>query len=690
MKTQTTLFRIVDEVLRHSGFAIHSSFVIRNSSFRRAALGLVLSLVFIGAAAAQPAPRIGYVYPAGGQFGTTFDLLIGGQYLDEKSEIIISGEGVTSKVLDHDKLPAAQVIDDYRDRLREVQAKLRERHRAGEVPADQKLAFIRKLLSEADLSEKKLRLMTEYDRRRNDPKQQLNNQIGENVRVRVTIAESAEPGLRHLRVRTPSGISNPMRFVIGQLPEVREAEPPPHFDLEHYRGGMDSVDDTKAETPTVTLPITINGRIMPGEVDEFTFTAKKDERVVIAMHARSLIPYLADAVPGWFQSVVSLQDSKGMEVGYADGYRFDPDPVLFFKIPADGLYRIQVHDSVYRGRDDFVYRIHVGQLPFLTGISPLGATAGEKVEITFQGGNLGSEFKTTYEAPKEPGIVPIQAKIGGVKSNAIPFHIDDTPQENEREPNNSLGSAQELKPPMIVNGVIETTGAADFYRVKGRGNHEMIFEIFARRLGSPVDSSLAVFDHAGNQIAFNDDHEDPGSGLTTHHADSRISVKLPPDGEAFVRVTDTQGQSGPANAYRLKVRVAEPAFALRVTPSSLNAKPGGSARLTVHALREGGLTGPITLALKDAPSGFSMHNAIVPEGQDKADVSISVPSGGELEKPVALTIVGTAGDDPHTFTATAMPAEDMMQAFIYRHLVPVDSLLVDVRTPPPPPEKPAR
>jgi hypothetical protein len=124
---------------------------------------------------------------------------------------------------------------------------------------------------------------------------------------------------------------------------------------------------------------------MPGEVDEFTFKANKDQRVVLAMHARSLIPYLADAVPGWFQSIVSLHNDEGYEVAYSDGYRFDPDPVLFYKIPADGLYRIRVHDSIYRGRDDFVYRITVGELPFLTGISPLGATAGEKVEITFPG-----------------------------------------------------------------------------------------------------------------------------------------------------------------------------------------------------------------------------------------------------------------------------------------------------------------
>ena len=108
---------------------------------------------------AQPAPRIGFVYPAGGQISTTVEVIVGGQYLDENTEVIFSGEGVTGKCLVHDKIPSAQVVDDYRDRLREVQQKLRDGRRAGEVPADQKLAYIRKLLSESDLSEQKLRVM---------------------------------------------------------------------------------------------------------------------------------------------------------------------------------------------------------------------------------------------------------------------------------------------------------------------------------------------------------------------------------------------------------------------------------------------------------------------------------------------------------------------------------------------------
>ena len=37
---------------------------------------------------------------------------------------------------------------------------------------------------------------------------------------------------------------------------------------------------------------------------------------------------------------------------------------------------IEINDAIYRGREDFVYRITIGELPFVTSIFPLGGPAG--------------------------------------------------------------------------------------------------------------------------------------------------------------------------------------------------------------------------------------------------------------------------------------------------------------------------
>ncbi|MCB1089105.1 MAG: hypothetical protein KDM63_18865, partial [Verrucomicrobiae bacterium] len=348
-------------------------------------------------------PRIGYLYPAGGRIGDTFQVEVGGQYLDDPLGVVVGGDGIHVEILEHNKLPSAQVVSDYRDRFRELQPKIRNLKSAAEPPTADEIAS---LLASAELDEKKLRLMDEYERRRNDPKRQLNSQIGEDVQVRVTIAENAEPGVHYWRLQTKSGLSNPMRFVVGEHAEFNEPEPW-RFDLMKFIGlDSNSSSDSRRDqgSSLVTLPATVNGRILPGEVDEFTFEATEGEQVVISVEARHLIPYLADAVPGWFQAVVSLHDPRGQELAFADDYRFDPDPVLFYKIPRTGEYRLRVRDSIYRGREDFIYRVTIGELPFLTGISPLGARAGTEVDLTFHGGNLDEQTKTRHPVPDTAGL----------------------------------------------------------------------------------------------------------------------------------------------------------------------------------------------------------------------------------------------------------------------------------------------
>ncbi len=44
-------------------------------------------------------PHIGYLYPAGGQQGSTFDITAGGQYLQGADSVYISGEGVHATVI---------------------------------------------------------------------------------------------------------------------------------------------------------------------------------------------------------------------------------------------------------------------------------------------------------------------------------------------------------------------------------------------------------------------------------------------------------------------------------------------------------------------------------------------------------------------------------------------------------------
>ena len=276
-------------------------------------------------------------------------------------------------------------------------------------------------------------------------------------------------------------MSNPLWFHVGQWPEARETEPN---------------DKTPDQPLREALPGVINGQIFPGTSIASSSTRSQGERLVIAASARELIPYLADAVPGWFQAVLSLCDVQGNEVAFAGSYYFRQDPVIYYEVPADGEYVLQIRDALFRGREDFVYRITVGQLPFVTGVFPLGGRAGTQVSVELQGWNL-TVNRLDVDAFYDRGrplrwyTVPQSGQV----SVRVPLAIDMLPEVLDQEPNNDREQPQTITLPTIINGRFDQAGDVEVFRFEGHG--KLVAEVYARRLGSPVDSVLRLLDAQG-------------------------------------------------------------------------------------------------------------------------------------------------------------------------------------------------
>jgi hypothetical protein len=217
----------------------------------------------------------------------------------------------------------------------------------------------------------------------------------------------------------------------------------------------------------------------------------------------------------------------------------------------------------------------------------------------------------------------------------------------------------------------------DVFRFEGRAGSEIVAEVYARRLDSPLDSVLKLTDAAGRQLAANDDYEDKGAGLTTHHADSRLGVTLPANGTYYLHIGDAQHKGGESYAYRLRISLPQPDFELRVVPSSINARAGATVPVTVYALRKDGFSNDIAMTLKDAPRGFTLSGGRVPANQDQVRLTLKVPPMPSKE-PISLSLEGRAMIQGREVVRPAVPAEDMMQAFFYRHLVPAKELKIAV------------
>ena len=632
--------------------------------------GILLALAPL-VASAQQYPRIGYVFPAGGRQGTTVLVTVGGQFLGSwKGEYNIdvlaahfSGDGIT-----------AEVVKDPKP-MREKEAN-ELRQRAQELLKNKPDSEARKEIAQIT------RTVTRYQSAQ--IVKQTYPAIGDTVTVRVTLAADAAPGPREIRVETPRGISNPLGFFVGRLPEFQKPEP------EIVVDARDPSEPSYPPTPTmnITLPTVVNGQIIPrnpemlwqpsdrftpGTADRYRFEARKGQQLVIAASARELIPYLADAVPGWFQATLALYDAKGREVAYDDDYRFHPDPVLLFNVPEDGQYVVEIKDAIYRGRPDFVYRITLGELPYITGVFPLGGPAGAATHVKLSGWNLPTDTLTIDAQDMTPGLRPLSVRNGEMISNTMPFSVDTLPECLEREPNDSTQAAQAVTLPGIVNGRIDRADDWDVFRFEGRAGQEMIAEVRARRLESPLDSVLELFDAAGGRLAFNDDHQDKFDHLRTHHADSLIRFTLPADGIYYVRLGDAQCHGGPEYAYRLRLSEPRPDFELRVAPSCIHGITWRLNPFAVYVLRKDGFNGEIALRFKDDPFGLALSGGVVPEGQDQIRLTLAVAPLLSADS-IPLCLEGRALVDGNEVVRQAVPAEVMTQAFFYKHVVPANDL----------------
>jgi len=529
-------------------------------------------LVFTTFIQAESKLHIGYVYPAGGKRASKFQITIGGQELDSVTSVYVSGNGVRTAFLQY------------------------------EVPE-----WVgkkgRKAVQVKDSTVKK-------NKARN-PKRQQNSQIDEMVIAEIEIDSTATEGDREIRVVTSNGVSNPLKFCISNYQEVTETEP----------------NDKRAQAQELPpSPFVVNGQIVAGDEDWFKLFIKKGDQLNFKAQTRALIPYLADAVPGWFQAALTLSDSTGAEVAYADHYRFEPDPVLNFKANKTGWYYLQVRDMLFRGREDFVYRITVDK-------KGIPATAYKKV--------ISKDYDFT--------------------------------QLKETEPNNNFKAAQKIKTPVLINGLIQKPGDIDTYSFTGTKGEQISAEVIARRNGSYLDSFLKLTDSTGKMLITNDDFTDKGEGLSTHQADSYFTYKLPATGVYYLQIGDIQNNGGDDNNYVLRVSHPVPNFELIVEPSEIVIPQGGTAIVTVYIIKKDGFGSDIMLSLKDTTSGIKINGSLIPTDKDQFRFTISVPENMQ-QGITRLNLLGTAAVANRRIINDAIPADEMMQAFSYKHYVHAQEL----------------
>ncbi len=566
---------------------------------------LLLSIVFVSA----QKMTIGYVYPAGGQKGTTFEIEIGGLNIKEATSVLISGDGVKAVTI------ANPVIEDKKAKFKKSKTKFDD---------------------------------------------QSSPQLADRITVKVEIDKNAAPGFRDLRLQSVKGVSNKLIFEVGQYQNLVEKK------------------GSTIQNPNITeqLPVTFCGQIMPGEKDYFSFKAEKGMTLVAVVKARVLVPYIADAVPGWFQSVIQILNSKGKEIGYNDDYRNSVDPVLITKIPENDTYTLVIYDAIFRGREDFDYRIDVGEIPYLNYIYPCVGKIKTNSSINLVGVNL-KESVMNFK-PNTTGEVELRASgKSGQLSNSVPFLS--LSNQNQLELKSSANP--NLITGKVIYDSISSSQKIKSYKINAGENENLVFQVTARKLESLLDARLRLFDSSGKLVSESDDVEDGTQGLMTFHADPLLKYTTKQAGTYRLEIEDVLGESGKEYFYVLESKTNVPTFELFVSPANISIPKGGTANFKVDFVSQEKIIPAMDLNIKGLPGGCRVSNLRTTQNVKSMEVSITSPENvksGKYDLQVSAQTRNKKNDQQTTVNQTAVPADNMTQAFFYEHHIPATAFEAEI------------
>jgi len=452
--------------------------------------------------------------------------------------------------------------------------------------------------------------------------EKLSSVTNDTVTAKVEISPDCALGEHHLRLRAASGVSELRTFFVGALPVVAETEP----------------NNERLTAQKVALNTTVAGAIKNEDVDFFAVELKQGQRFSAEVQGIRL-------GRANFDPRLTVYDEQGGLVADADDtWLALQDPFLSFVAPSNGIFIVELRDVTYGGSDNSRYLLHLGTFPRPEFVFPLGGQAGEKRAFAFRSDATGwftNEVQLPGESRESFGIYAELDGLAAPSPNWV--HVSSFPNvlaapgSRDRE----HATTTELQPPIALNGIISGKGQEDWYRFPANKDKVLTVKVFARKLRSPMDSAIEIFDGTGKSIASDDD----SSG-----ADSSLKFTPSESTNYFLRIRDTLGNAGPDFGYRVEIEPARRTLDVRIPEVARNdtqsrqyiAVPRGNRFATLISAKRSNFESDLVFGMDGLPAGVGMVAETMPAKVDSEplvfDAAADAPPGGKL---LDLTAVGT-------------------------------------------------
>jgi len=468
-------------------------------------------------------------------------------------------------------------------------------------------------------------------------------------KVRLAIDARTAVGVYPIRVLTDSGVSNPILFAVGQVPQVPEVESNNSF-------------NTAQPIPN---PVVVEGECFGNDEDFFRFKGRKGDRIVVdAVCSRigSGVDPMIRLTTADSRFLASADDTPGL---FTDGY-------LTAVLPDDGDYVLEFCDSRFAGAGRAVYRLLIGAVPFAGEVYPLSVPRGQNTALELRGGTLSGDRLFALRTPSDPLLSmfspTIPARLLGDPAWAD-SHLDVellTPVLLSNaiavlEPADPGCKLPPLSPPVTIQGRLSKAGERDEFTITAPPGSKHEVRVEAWGLGSALDGQLRVFGKDGRPLGETDDGKGAarrrggggggGRAQGPSSTDPAFDLTMPAgQSEVTLMVKDLVDRGGVGFTYRVVVTPVETTFQLAFTDEQVAVPRGGIALIPVTVTRAG-YNGPIALEVVGLPArgGVTFLPAAVPAGQTSGVVGLEAAADSSLQ----AREVQVVGKGDHGLTVAA-------------------------------------
>ena len=520
-------------------------------------------------------PSASYIFPAGAQRGTTVQIRVGGLNLYQGCNFRMTGPGIEAS-----------------DHVHAVETVRFPRQFAPQAYFPQESAFPRDYTGT------------------------------------IQVEAESRLGMRYWHVRTSQGGTPPRRFMIGDLPEVVEAE-----------------IDGDAIPQAVQLPVTTNGRIYPREdVDIWSFDARAGQEVTCEVHAARLGSTL--------ESFLEVRDGNDRRIAENTDH-FGSDSFLRFIAPDNDTYFVHIRDIRLGGMQSSIYRLTISDGPYIDTTYPLGGRRGELVSLELLGQSTSAE-RVEFVLPADGPADYTHELLCGGTSQVVQLDLSDFPEVLESEPNHDPPQVPALQAPVVLNGRIAEPGDEDCWQLTAKKGETVQLEFRARRPGALLNPLLVISDDTGKVL---------------HRTEDRNQFSFPEDGTYCLRIKERfKPRGGQQFVYRMQIGPPpKPDFRLSTGSQALTLVRGASIELDVNTQREGGFNGEIKLTVEDLPPEVTASEPAIPEGKNTIKVKLTAGENTRVAG-TQIRIRGSAEIDGEMVTRTVTsqldPGEPPMETLL--------------------------